>query len=1533
MKKVKKMKNKILKMSIASKVLCGVLALVMVVSAVIYGISGIEAKGEAAQTLDDKTYLSDIVDRITEGKQKYFTILEIVPYDGMGEFKYFAGSAEVEEGILSKSKSELQRFYNENGGSGKQNEWITISSYFSNFGYEIKYNSYQDKYEVRCKQIFNNDVLIEPYRSLLEGKIRVKTVEANDLTDGDIEGADLIILTAAVQDNSTVSAYNYYTGNVKADGTAAASTGVYRKDGDSFVEFTTSNATSITYDTYEKVGDTYVSRDISWEMAKKLLDYMEKGRDLLGTGVYTQTPVIFSAILTEGGISKSSNMYKLSLIYRMLESTQYGDFINNHMSTVDASGNKFMTSTGIETAAFCYESTVQPTTTTPQTTQEPTTTASQETTSLQEGEETSDTEETTAEETTVEETTAEETTTPALPLTGMVFLNEFTSQDILDANVLNPSECIDTNPNAAKRVTNDYWVHNNDARLIPSNLARIITASEYQGLDERGLAGKTVADIVRYLLGCKNSYIPKYDYGKIKILEVEPCNSFNYDTFNKVLALADKMQINTSGWTSSNYNNYIEVTTVSTKTLNAMTTDLISTYDIVLISDNVGMMTTVQATDSNGNTYQRPIYNDRHLDGYIYLAYGDLTKLSSTLMGWMPWEYAKYTGGYGAADAYGGNAISNADSYIVRVTGYPTSSTRYPAAYNWGSTGFINSGSANLYNQVRYNQVYSLNSSTKRVWTDYQWDTLSTIFNEGDLLGTIDTLEYYLSINGSGGKANANMSEVFKDKIGNARFSDNDITAKTMQALKDYADSGKLMVFADSVYENDGSRIYPTSHLAELMNYVTSAGSDANYLRESNLAGFITHINAMSPKLTFTTLPTPVTYQTNSNGDQVIKMPDDYNRILSYAFTIDAYANTEYKVKLIIDKDGNGIYADTGKMITDDTNEIYKTLMVKTDANGHADVSFKTALADNHNGLIAYKVEVAQMKGSNETTLRSSYIGYTAVKAVDVQEVKVLQILPYSQYYSVNSTLALDMRYNLNGTASNAKFAKLLTAVNNGLVGYNINVYTMYTYEFENQFSATNPYIKGQDYNTQKDYLNANFFDMLVIGFGDQYRGDDISNVYGAVDCITDFIENGNSVMFAHDTMSFNSSYNYVQIKNLSKNANGTMQGNRVSTMLKNSNNIQNGGAQQNIDNGKMCTSLTLFLRNSTGLDRYGVTLSVDDRDGKDKPVYANGLQMSYTSQSSDGKYYVEELQGFSDWILLRAGLIRTYSTTNTNPGWYLVNIFNDPSFSIFRSNNNNFFDLCISTRVDKVNEGQVTMFPYKMNDTIQVSQTHPQYYQLDMEDDDLVVWYTLASNSGYFNATKKDAQNNYYIYSKGNVTYTGAGHSNIESLEELKLFINTIIKAIDSGNATPEVEVTNGAFGSGTYNIYVNMGDPYRLRFKATDQDLTTLETADGNLDNVGVFESGRVIWDKDGDGAYTEGEDVIMETYSRNGNKLYNGIVVDINITTCPALAAYQNEINSQITAPNGAIYFIIEASDMYGATGTARAKLTAGKLFNID
>ncbi len=52
---------------------------------------------------------------------------------------------------------------------------------------------------------------------------------------------------------------------------------------------------------------------------------------------------------------------------------------------------------------------------------------------------------------------------------------------------------------------------------------------------------------------------------------------------------------------------------------------------------------------------------------------------------------------------------------------------------------------------------------------------------------------------------------------------------------------------------------------------------------------------------------------------------------------------------------------------------------------------------------------------------------------------------------------------------------------------------------------------------------------------------------------------------------------------------------------------------------------------------------------------------------------------------------------------------------------------------------GQITTYPFKIADEINIATTHKQYYQLDMNQDadgdgesDIVVWYTLSNHGIY---------------------------------------------------------------------------------------------------------------------------------------------------------------------------------------------------------
>ena len=81
-------------------------------------------------------------------------------------------------------------------------------------------------------------------------------------------------------------------------------------------------------------------------------------------------------------------------------------------------------------------------------------------------------------------------------------------------------------------------------------------------------------------------------------------------------------------------------------------------------------------------------------------------------------------------------------------------------------------------------------------------------------------------------------------------------------------------------------------------------------------------------------------------------------------------------------------------------------------------------------------------------------------------------------------------------------------------------------------------------------------------------------------------------------------------------------------------------------------------------------------------------------------------------------------------------------------------------------------------------------------ETDGAIVWYNLSNGSSdrtnIYSAKDGDSANNYYIYTKGNITYTGLGHSGNMTNDEIRLFINTMISSYRSVPAAPHVTVAN---------------------------------------------------------------------------------------------------------------------------------------------
>ena len=164
---------------------------------------------------------------------------------------------------------------------------------------------------------------------------------------------------------------------------------------------------------------------------------------------------------------------------------------------------------------------------------------------------------------------------------------------------------------------------------------------------------------------------------------------------------------------------------------------------------------------------------------------------------------------------------------------------------------------------------------------------------------------------------------------------------------------------------------------------------------------------------------------------------------------------------------------------------------------------------------------------------------------------------------------------------------------------------------------------------------------------------------------------------------------------------------------------------------------------------------------------------------------------------------------------------------------------------VTQVNKGQITEYPYKLPQTFEIAETHGQYYQLDYTADDdgdgesdLVVWYCLGNRNNsqetVYSQSPNDVRNNYYIYNKGNVTYTGMGHSISfwrspqYTVDEAKLFINTMIAAYQSGIKAPYISVLKtGTVGSeelkALYRFYDRRGDTDSLNYEIAQRTQQT--------------------------------------------------------------------------------------------------------------
>lgn len=351
----------------------------------------------------------------------------------------------------------------------------------------------------------------------------------------------------------------------------------------------------------------------------------------------------------------------------------------------------------------------------------------------------------------------------------------------------------------------------------------------------------------------------------------------------------------------------------------------------------------------------------------------------------------------------------------------------------------------------------------------------------------------------------------------------------------------------------------------------------------------------------------------------------------------------------------------------------------------------------------------------------------------------------------------LQINANYNSTLvlkEDEKFKKYTSNLNDYTIQFETKTIEEYEEIFKqpgNEFHKNEPIVPSE----LKDY------NMLILGFADMYDG--ISNQYGALDYIQYFIDQGKSVLFTHDV-----------------------------TSLYNSENQKGYGYHASV-----------YFRETLGMDRFGArtpllysgTKLKEELDKKDKAT------------KPDGRDSYKEIHGYTYYALKRIA-----------QGGYLEDAYGYyPQYMNFKDLKIDNDDNCATNRVERLNEGQITHYPYEIDPGFETAVTHGQYFQLNPEDEKLTVWYCLAEdkihkNSNVYGVSPKDATNNYYIYNRGNVTYSGVGHSKVTNDMEVRLFVNTMIASYRASYKPPVVLVENEGTvcleereGKNTYYLYLN--------------------------------------------------------------------------------------------------------------------------------
>lgn len=599
-----------------------------------------------------------------------------------------------------------------------------------------------------------------------------------------------------------------------------------------------------------------------------------------------------------------------------------------------------------------------------------------------------------------------------------------------------------------------------------------------------------------------------------------------------------------------------------------------------------------------------------------------------------------------------------------------------------------------------------------------------------------------------------NMAGWMLKKAGNfyTRYSGNDITKLKMQELINYIEVGYPIMLATNMLKDNqiASEIDISSNLFKFINTAKSADYKERLLCENTVTGATLSqlLKKSSCDVEFIELPTEyqdaITHK-KADGSIIpaseiyINGASDDKKVLSYRFKIvEDGSDSIYSAALYLDQNADGLFDQAREKLDDISIKDLATNTIVDEDQLKAGCEYVLERGvEKYSGVITWQISIERSSKKDgvyvATGLKYIKTGISAIQ--NKGEKEIIRVLQIASDYSPSIFLPTTKNIEDSGAVSLTNSAAIQDAFKDHVFNRDG------TKVSDNQAKTTGLfyyYLRNiQDYEIIIERCFVSEYNVKMNALTAEINLNDYQMII---------------LGFADMYSDITSDYGRDAIETFI---------NQGKTVLFTHDTTMYGSDYK----------LSIQFRDQFGMDRFGTSLM------KESLATLEELQ----SSKYDLAYYPNAANN-----AIQIDIGESYGFTNQHMNRFRV------------AADSNYFNKALSTKkVTNINKGQITDYPYDIPDELDVLLTHAQYFQLNMEDPEVVVWYSLANNTTQAAYDKNDGRNGYYIYNKGNITYSGAGHilGDLETVmpdNEVKLFVNTIIAAYRATPSAVKVVVTN---------------------------------------------------------------------------------------------------------------------------------------------